>query len=56
MSEAIPFFSTTGNHCPRNYNPSDFFLDVLSPDSRTPEVNYSIGLSIGLYLMLSTYF
>ena len=38
VHDAYPFFASTGNNCPRNYNPSDFFLDVLSPDSRNTEV------------------
>lgn len=42
VRDAYPFFSYTGNECPRNYNPSDFFLDVLSPDSRNPEVSHYV--------------
>lgn len=46
VADAIPFFNSTGNQCPRNFNPSDFFLDVLSPDSRTEEVRRSATYSL----------
>jgi hypothetical protein len=35
VEDARSFFLSTHNPCPVNYNPSDFFLDILSPDSRT---------------------
>lgn len=36
--DAHPFFTQAGHPCPKNFNPSDFFLDILSPDSRNPEI------------------
>jgi ABC-type multidrug transport system ATPase subunit len=37
-NEAVDFFRHHGYLCPPSFNPSDYFLDVLSPDSRTPEL------------------
>ena len=36
-SEAVKHFETAGHPCPEFFNPSDFFLDVLSPDIRSSE-------------------
>ena len=36
-SEATDYFSLTGFRCSSFFNPSDFFLDLLSPDNRDPE-------------------
>lgn len=38
-AKAVDYFSTLSRFeneftCPHNYNPSDFFLDLLSPDHR----------------------
>jgi hypothetical protein len=35
---AVPYFTSVGYPCPEVFNPSDFFLDLLSPDNRSPEV------------------
>ena len=37
-SEAIDHFAFLGFNCPKSFNPADFFLDVLSPDCRTEEL------------------
>jgi ABC-type multidrug transport system ATPase subunit len=34
--EAVPYFSTLGYKCPATFNPSDFFIDLLSVDQRLP--------------------
>ncbi|CAG7830299.1 unnamed protein product [Allacma fusca] len=34
--EAQPFFLSLGYQCPQNYNPADFYIQILSPH---PEVN-----------------
>ena len=36
-SDAVHYFTAAGFPCPEAFNPSDFFLDLLSPDNRTPE-------------------
>lgn len=36
-AEATPYFANAGSVCPALYNPADFFLDVLSPDSRSKD-------------------
>jgi ABC-type multidrug transport system ATPase subunit len=38
-SEAVNYFSEAGHICPDNFNPSDFFLDLLSPDHRSKEAD-----------------
>ena len=35
--DANQYFKSMGFMCPQLFNPSDFFLDVLSPDSRSAE-------------------
>lgn len=35
-SEAINHFERHGYQCPKLFNPADYFLDVLSPDVRSP--------------------
>ena len=34
---ACPHFASLGHVCPAFFNPADFFLDILSPDLRSPE-------------------
>ena len=34
---AVEHFAAVGHRCPQVFNPSDFFLDLLSPDNRTVE-------------------
>lgn len=36
-SEAVHHFNAVGHPCPAAFNPSDFFLDLLSPDNRNSE-------------------
>ena len=36
---AVNYFTTLNYNCPISYNPSDYFLDLLSPDSRTIELD-----------------
>jgi ATP-binding cassette, subfamily G (WHITE), eye pigment precursor transporter len=36
--DAVDYFATGGFNCQQFYNPSDFFLDILSPDNRSPEL------------------
>jgi len=36
-ADAIQYFRDIGFECPEHYNPPDFFLDLISPDYRTPE-------------------
>jgi hypothetical protein len=33
----VPYFTTQHYQCPDDFNPSDFFLDLLSPDNRSSE-------------------
>lgn len=35
--DACAYFEALGHICPEFFNPADFFLDILSPDVRTPE-------------------
>jgi ABC-type multidrug transport system ATPase subunit len=35
---AVAYFADVGFPCAAFYNPSDFFLDLLSPDNRSPEL------------------
>lgn len=35
---ATSYFATLGFNCPKLYNPADYFLDILSPDNRTFEL------------------
>jgi hypothetical protein len=34
---AVEYFASHGHYCPEHFNPSDFLLDILSPDNRSPE-------------------
>lgn len=36
--DAVGWFASKQFTCPRLFNPSDYFLDILSPDNRTPEL------------------
>jgi hypothetical protein len=36
-ADSVAHFNSLGYACPGDFNPSDFFLDVLSPDNRSPE-------------------
>mmetsp|Transcript_5075 Transcript_5075/g.5201 ORF Transcript_5075/g.5201 Transcript_5075/m.5201 type:complete len:659 (-) Transcript_5075:43-2019(-) len=38
-AEAVDYFRESGYTCPDDFNPADFFLDVLSPDNRTPSLD-----------------
>lgn len=35
---AVNYFSSLGHQCPSVFNPSDYFLDILSPDNRSPDL------------------
>jgi ABC-type multidrug transport system ATPase subunit len=48
VQDANPFFHQTGFSCPTNYNPSDYFLDVLSPDSRNIDLSTAANARIQL--------
>eukprot|EP01038_Epipyxis_sp_PR26KG_P006015 gene6015-8285_t len=37
QDRAVAYFSKLGHVCPDVFNPADYFLDLLSPDNRTPE-------------------
>lgn len=39
VKDAVPYFESIGFCCPRSFNPSDYFLDILSPDNRSPEAD-----------------
>ena len=36
-ASAMGHFASMDFNCPESFNPGDYFLDVLSPDNRTPE-------------------
>ena len=38
-NQASQYFAENGHKCPKLFNPSDYFLDILSPDNRTPELD-----------------
>lgn len=38
--DAVLHFEKYGYSCPESFNPSDFFLDLLSPDNRSPEAQH----------------
>ena len=40
-SEAVDYFAAGGFNCQEFYNPSDFFLDILSPDNRSIDLEKS---------------
>jgi len=48
-NDAVPYFAALGQNCPRLFNPSDFFLDILSPDYRSAETEKTTSERI-LYL------
>jgi len=37
-SASIKYFTEQGHECPTTFNPADYFLDVVSPDFRTKEL------------------
>jgi energy-coupling factor transporter ATP-binding protein EcfA2 len=37
-SEAVDYFNSTGFRCHDFFNPADYFLDILSPDNRSHEL------------------
>ena len=34
---SVAYFSRIGFHCPQDYNPGDYFMDLISLDTRAPE-------------------
>ena len=36
-NKCVQYFANLGHICPDSFNPSDFFLDLLSPDNRFPD-------------------
>ena len=36
--QALSYFSSLGYDCPEHFNPADFFLDLLSVNSKSPDV------------------
>ncbi|GJQ12987.1 hypothetical protein GpartN1_g4778.t1 [Galdieria partita] len=36
--DALPYFSQLGYECPEHFNPADYFLDLVSIDSRSPQL------------------
>lgn len=51
--QATAFFSSVGFPCPAEFNPADFFLDVVSPDHRSNDAETSSARRIEL---LSSHF
>jgi len=45
-SAGVKYFGARGHQCPANFNPADFFLDILSPDNRSPDVEKSSSTRI----------
>lgn len=45
-SDAVNHFSRLGHVCPESFNPADFFLDLLSPDNRTIDLERETGARI----------
>lgn len=41
VGNSVEHFTSLGYKCPSTFNPADFFLDLLSPDNRTPELEES---------------
>ena len=37
VSKCVSMYVGLGHSCPSNFNPPDFFLDLLSPDNRSLE-------------------
>lgn len=44
--QATSYFATLGFSCPKLFNPSDYFLDILSPDNRTMDAEISTAKRI----------
>jgi hypothetical protein len=38
LCAAQEYFGATGFQCPANYNPADYFIDLLSQDTRLPKL------------------
>jgi len=47
-AEATGWFADGGFPCPAEFNPADFFLDIVSPDMRSPEAEASSRARIDL--------
>lgn len=45
---AVDYFSAQGFNCPDAFNPSDYFLDILSPDTRSEASDASSHAQIAL--------
>lgn len=52
--KATAYFSAAGFPCPSQFNPADFFLDVVSMDYRSPEAEVSSRQRIQLLAALNT--
>ena len=37
-ADALSYFQSQGFSCPEEFNPADYYLDILSPDNRTKEL------------------
>ena len=48
--DAVEYFTSKGQECPALFNPADFFLDVVSPDYRSADLEKE---SLGRIKMLS---
>ena len=51
---AVAYFSSVGCNCPSNFNPPDFFLDLLSPDNRN--ANSEVDIYPNTECLLLIYF
>lgn len=47
--EAVEYFKNIGYSCPENFNPSDYFLDIFSPDARTSDLDLASKSRIALF-------
>ena len=45
-SEAVQYFSSIKYPCPEAFNPADFFVDLISTDNRSPELEVRMGLLV----------
>ena len=45
-SEAVQYFSSIKYPCPEAFNPADFFVDLISTDNRSPELQVRTGLLV----------